>query len=152
MLDVDSWQEILDTVRKNKLRTFLTGFSVCWGIFILIILLGSGHGLANGVEYQFRDDAVNSIWIRPGQTSLPHQGLKPGRQIQFTNEDHDEIVESVHGVELLTGIVECERVRLVTHRRLEELRRDEGRDLGNARLGQQQRSRTAQRQHALFEM
>jgi len=103
MLDLDKWQEILDTIGKNKLRTFLTGFSVAWGIFMLVILLGSGHGLSNGVQYQFRDDAVNSIWIRSGQTSLAHKGLQPGRSIQFTNEDYDDIINTVDGVEHGTG-------------------------------------------------
>lgn len=103
MLDVDTWQEILDTIRKNRLRTFLTGFSVAWGIFMLIVLLGSGEGLSHGIEHQFRDDAINSIWIFSGQTSVPHRGLQPGRTVQFTNADYDAIRSSVDGVEHITG-------------------------------------------------
>ena len=103
MLDLDTWQEIFDTIRANKLRSFLTGFSVAWGIFMLIVLLGSGVGLGNGVEYQFRDDAVNSIWVRPGQTSIPYKGLQPGRNVQLTNEDHEDIRTGVNGVEHITS-------------------------------------------------
>lgn len=103
MLDLDGWQEILDTVRKNKLRTLLTGFSVAWGILILVVLLGSGQGLARGVEYGFRDDATNSIWMRSGQTSLPFKGLRPGRNVQFTNQDYDVVHSGVPAVDHLTA-------------------------------------------------
>lgn len=103
MFDIDKWREITDTVKKNKLRTFLTGFSVFWGIFMLVILLGAGKGLQNGVESDFKDDAINSIWITPGQTSMPYKGMKPGRRYQFTNTDFNFLQHNIEGVEHITG-------------------------------------------------
>lgn len=99
MFDSDKWQEIFSTMSKNKLRTFLTAFSVAWGIFILIILLGAGNGLKNGANKQFMSDAVNSVFIAGGQTSMPYMGLKPGREIQLTNEDYEMIREKVKHIE-----------------------------------------------------
>jgi putative ABC transport system permease protein len=103
MFSVDKWEEIFYTIRKNKLRTFITAFNVAWGIFILIILVGFGRGFQNGVQNQFRDDALNSIWIFPGQTSKAHKGMQPGRRIQFTNEDFNMINNKVSGVEHITS-------------------------------------------------
>lgn len=103
MFDRDKWQEIYYTISKNKLRTFLTGFSVAWGIFILIILLGAGNGLQNGVKERFNDEANNSIWIFSGQTSLPYQGLKPGRFIQFNNRDFKELADRTPGIIKASG-------------------------------------------------
>ncbi len=103
MFDIDKWQEIFNTIKKNKLRTFLTGFSVAWGIFMLIILLGSGNGLQNGVEYQFRDDATNSIWLYPGTTSKSYKGLQANRRIRFTNEDFNNMPHKIAGIEEMTA-------------------------------------------------
>src|SRR5512145_2137459 len=97
MFDTDKWNEILSTIRKNKLRTFLTGFSVAWGIFMLIILLGSGNGLQNGVQKEFGSSAVNTIWIWNGQTSLPFKGMKPGRNIQMKKKDYVEVKRTIKG-------------------------------------------------------
>lgn len=103
MFDLDKWQEIWFTIRQNKLRTFLTAFSVSWGIFILILLLGAGSGLLNGAKHMFRDDATNSIWIHAGTTSLPYNGMQPGRSIRLTNDDYELIKASVPGVEFITA-------------------------------------------------
>ena len=91
MFDIDKWQEIFSTIKKNKLRIFLTGFAIAWGIFMLMILLGAGNGLSNGVSSNFEGNAQNAIWIWSRETSLPYQGLKAGRRIYFNNKDYDDI-------------------------------------------------------------
>ena len=102
MFDIDKWQEILATIKKNKMRTFLTGFSVAWGIFMLMILLGSGNGLSNGVANNFMNDAVNAMWIWTGQTTVPYQGMNTGRSIQFHNDDY-QVMKGIKGVESASG-------------------------------------------------
>ena len=119
MFDKDKWQEIFGTIRKNKLRTFLTAFSVAWGIFVLIILLGCGKALRNSAEDSFMRDAINSIDIEPGQTTLAYNGFKPGRQIQLTNEDYEIIRTKVMDMEYTSAIYEGNnRTRVLSYKNL----------------------------------
>ncbi|RLD17630.1 MAG: ABC transporter permease [Bacteroidetes bacterium] len=103
LIDVDKWEEIFDTMRRHKLRTFLTALSVWWGIFMLIILLGAGSGLENSVVENFGDDAINSIWMYRGMTSVEHNGLPPGRRINFSNADYEMLKNDIPGIDHVTG-------------------------------------------------
>ncbi|AVM53840.1 putative ABC transport system permease protein [Bacteroides zoogleoformans] len=84
---IDLWQEIYGTIKRNKLRTALTGFAVAWGIFILILLLGTGNGVMNAQNEQMASLAMNSIKVGAGWTSKPYDGLSQGRRVQLNNAD-----------------------------------------------------------------
>ena len=116
MFDRDKWQEIFGTIMKNKLRTILTAFSVAWGIFILIVLLGAGQGLRNGAQEQFGRDAVNSIEIWGGMTSMPFQGYKTGREIRFTNDDYYTLKNNTVGVEKTTAVFQNWDSRIISYK------------------------------------
>ncbi len=103
MFDYDKWQEIFTSIGKHKLRTVLTAFGVAWGIFMLVLLLGAGKGLHNGIAYQFEGDALNSLWIRPGRTSVPFKGMKEGRRIKLDNSDYKFLLDEFDKIEELSG-------------------------------------------------
>ncbi len=99
----DKIDEIVHNIRNNKLRVLLTGLSVSWGIFMLILLLGSGYGIENGVRRTFAEHAINSLWVHPGQTSLPYKGLTQGRSIQFRNQDLADLAAGVKEADLISA-------------------------------------------------
>lgn len=107
MFDRDRWTEVYMALKSNKLRTFLTAFGVFWGIFMLIIMLGSGRGLENGVYYGMGDFATNSVFIWAQPTSKPYKGYKQGRTYNFTNEDTKAILDNVPEVKLLAPRIQA---------------------------------------------
>ena len=91
MFSRDRWLEIFDSIKKNKLRTFLSGFTVALGILIFVVLFGFGNGLDNTFDKFFKDDALNTMWVRSGRTSKPYMGYKANRRIEFDNKDLEDI-------------------------------------------------------------
>ena len=87
ILERDNWQEIFATIKKNKLRTFLTCMGVGWGIFMLVIMLGAGNGLKHGILNDFAGTATNSFFMWAQKTSKSYKGMKPGRNFNFNNAD-----------------------------------------------------------------
>ncbi|MFN0249516.1 MAG: ABC transporter permease [Kofleriaceae bacterium] len=101
-LSLDRWTEVMSTIGRNKLRTFLTMISVAWGIFVLVALLGLGTGLDQGARKSFARDAANGVWINQNKTSIPYKGYDIGRWIGFENEDY-EAAKKVPGVEFASA-------------------------------------------------
>ena len=91
MFSRDRWFEIFDSIKKNKLRTFLSGFTVALGILIFVVLFGFGNGLDNTFEKFFKDDALNTMFIVPTRTSKPFMDYEANRRIEFVNEDLEDI-------------------------------------------------------------
>lgn len=95
MFSRDNWKEIFDTIQKNKLRTFLSGFTVSLGILIFVVLFGMGNGLINTFDDFFGDDATNVLFVFPGRTSVPYKGYKSNRTIEFDNSDLEDIEKNL---------------------------------------------------------
>jgi len=101
MFDRDSWHEIIEALRKNKIRTFLTAFGVFWGIFMLIIMLGSGKGLQNGITQGFGDFATNSFFMWTQKTALPYKGFPRNREFNFKNDDIQALRDNIPEIAIL---------------------------------------------------
>ena len=104
MFEFDDFHEIWSTIKKNKLRTFLTGFAIAWGIFMLIVLLASGNGLRNGIAYNFRDMADNTVFCYSRYTTKPYKGYQPNRRIFFDEKDLLAIKRDHPEVDLISAV------------------------------------------------
>ena len=101
MFDADRWQEIWSTLKSNKLRTFFTALGVFWGIFMLVIMLGSGNGLSNSVTQGFGDMATNSVFMWTHRTTMPYKGFPRGRYYNFSNSDVEALRNNIPEIELI---------------------------------------------------
>lgn len=99
----DTLQEIFATLSRNRLRSALTALSVAWGMLMLVVLLGAGRGLEKGAAYEFRDDAVNSLFVYTGKTSRPFAGRGPGRDVKLTNEDYSALARNFPSIDHISG-------------------------------------------------
>jgi putative ABC transport system permease protein len=109
---MDLWREIFEALNKNRLRTFLTGFSVAWGIFMLIVLLGAGNGLKNGVMQNFEGESTNAIFMWPGNTTKTFEGLQKGRRVKFTEDDLFMLNNQLPNVDKTAATINIENVTL----------------------------------------
>ncbi|MFL3661055.1 MAG: ABC transporter permease [Polaribacter sp.] len=91
LFDSDTWQEIYGSIRKNKVRTSITIIGVLWGIFLLVVLLGSARGLENSFNKLFGNFATNSVFVWTQSTDTPFKGFQEGRRFRLTMNDIDAL-------------------------------------------------------------
>jgi len=105
MFDLDNFNEIWQTIARNKTRSILTAFGVFWGIFILVVLLSCGNGFKNGLMQQVEGFATNSSFVIPQMTSEAYKGYQKGRFWKLEMSDIQAIKEQVQGVDIISPIV-----------------------------------------------
>ena len=101
MIDLDQWQEIFSTMRRNWLRTLLTAIGVFWGVFMLMVMVGFGNGLETGVKKDMAGIATNSFYVWGGRTSVPFDGLAPGKFVELTVSDAQQVQAAVPEIRAL---------------------------------------------------
>tara|TARA_B110000046_G_scaffold28842_1_gene30018 strand:+ start:7 stop:1251 length:1245 start_codon:yes stop_codon:yes gene_type:complete len=101
LFDRDTWQEVYDSMSKNKLRTVITMVGVWWGILLLIALLGAARGMENSFNRMFGDFATNSVFIWGQSTSKPFKGFQEGRRVNLKLSHAKKIEENIEGIEFV---------------------------------------------------
>src|SRR4030065_2438516 len=101
LFDVDTWQEIYSSIRKNKTRTAITIIGVMWGIFLLVVLLGAAKGVENKFNTLFGDFATNSVFVWAQQTSKPFKGFQEGKSLTLKMSDLESIKKEIPGLEFV---------------------------------------------------
>jgi putative ABC transport system permease protein len=99
LFEKDTWQEIYESIRKNKLRTGITVIGVTWGIFLLVTLLGAARGMENSFNRQFGDFATNSVFIWGQRSELPFKGFQEGKRTRLRLSDIKHIENEIEGLE-----------------------------------------------------
>jgi len=104
-LDIDTYREIVDTITRNKARSFLTGFGVFWGVFMLVALMGGGKGLKEMLEKNFEGFAQNTVVIGAEQTTKPYKGFRKGRWWSMDYKDIDRLKQRVPELESVVPMI-----------------------------------------------
>ena len=106
LFDTDRWEEIFDSLSKNRTRTFLTAFGIFWGIFMLILLMGGGRGLESMLGSNLAGFASNSGFIFAENTGKPYKGLRQGRYWNIELDDVGRVKNCVEGIDVATPILQ----------------------------------------------
>ena len=105
MFDIDKYKEIWQTISRNKLRSFLTGFGVAWGILLFVVIFGVGNGIQKGFQDAFAGISPNSLFIFPSLTTQEYKGFNVGRYWEMNNEDLVVLKNNIPEIQYISGMV-----------------------------------------------
>ena len=105
MFDIDRWQEIWITITRNRMRSILTAFGVFWGIFMLIVMSGSGSGLKEGIMSNIKGFATNTAFFWTEQTSEPYKGFRKGRWWSMKMDDLEALRAGVKEIKHISPVL-----------------------------------------------
>ena len=105
MFDIDKYKEIWLTIKRNKLRSFLTGFGVAWGIFMFVIMMGIGSGFFNGIQQNIDGISQNSVFVFPSTTTVEYKGFNAGRSWELTISDIEMLKDNIPQIQYVSGTV-----------------------------------------------
>ncbi|MDR1879220.1 MAG: ABC transporter permease, partial [Bacteroidales bacterium] len=105
MFDIDKYKEIWQTISRNKMRSFLTGFGVSWGIFLFVVMFGAGTGMQKGLTDTLGENISNSFFMRAGRTTMPYKGFNANRLWNISNADLSLIMQTIPEVKYLSGML-----------------------------------------------
>jgi len=105
MFDIDKYKEIWLTIKRNKLRSFLTGFGVAWGILMFILMVGMGNGFFNGIQQKIDGIAQNSVFVFPGETTVAYKGFNMGRSWSLKLSDIEMLKKNIPQIQYISGTV-----------------------------------------------
>ena len=104
-IDIDTYREIVDTITRNKARSFLTGFGVFWGVFMLVALIGGGKGLREMLDKNFEGFATNTVMVWSQQTTKAYKGFRKGRMWSMDSKDVDRLHQRVPELDAVAPII-----------------------------------------------
>ena len=104
-IDIDSYREIIDTLTRNKSRSFLTGFGVFWGVFMLVALMGGGQGLKEKLYSNFDGFAQNTVIVGADPTSKPYKGFRKGRSWYMDYKDVERLKQQIPELDAVAPIL-----------------------------------------------
>lgn len=104
-MDLDTWEEILITITRNKTRSLLTAFGIFWGVFMLVVLMGGGQGMQDMMQANFKGFATNSAFIWPQRTGEPYKGFRKGRSWSMNNNDVERVRQRVPEIDVITPTI-----------------------------------------------